>query len=334
MDNLKSPRHRLAFAALACAAWLPAATHAAADVTNATSYPQKPIRLIVPFPAGGGSDTIARLLGRELSAMWGQPVVVENKPGASGTIGAGAVAKSAPDGYTLLLGATPLVQLQTVFKSLPYDTFRDFAPLARMALSSDVFATPASTSIGSVRELLAKAKADPGKYSYGSYGNGTSAHMHGELLRMQSGVDLTHVAYKGGAPLVQDLMGGQVTSAFVDVSGYRPALASGKVRPLAVTGERRLQVLPDVPTFTELGYRDFEPNGWYGLFVPAATPKAVREKLSAGVLQALGRPELVKAIREQGLEPDTLGPDAFAKVMRRDAEIWNRIATSAKITMD
>ncbi|WP_454764361.1 tripartite tricarboxylate transporter substrate-binding protein [Cupriavidus campinensis] len=238
------------------------------------------------------------------------------------------------NGNTLLLGATPLVQLQTVFKSLPYDTFRDFAPLARIALSSDVFATPASAQIGSVRELLAKAKAEAGKYSYGSYGNGTSAHMHGELLRMQAHVDLTHVAYKGGAPLVQDLMGGQVTSGFVDASGYRPAMGAAKVRPLAVTGERRLRGLPDVPTFTELGYRDFEPNGWYGLFVPAATPKAIRDKLSVAVLAALAKPDLEKAIREQGLESGTLGPEAFATVMRRDAEIWARIATTAKITAD
>jgi len=335
MHDPSTPRRRVALAAVAVAIAAGGLLPVAAGAGDAAAaYPQKPLRLVVPFPAGGGSDIIARLLGRELSTMWGQPVVVENKPGASGTIGAGAVAKAAPDGYTLLLGATPLVQLQTVFKSLPYDTFRDFAPLARIALSSDVFATPASAQIGSVRELLAKAKAEAGKYSYGSYGNGTSAHMHGELLRMQAHVDLTHVAYKGGAPLVQDLMSGQVTSGFVDASGYHPAMGSAKVRPLAVTGERRLRGLPDVPTFTELGYRDFEPNGWYGLFVPAATPKAIRDKLSVAVLAALAKPDLEKAIREQGLESGTLGPEAFATVLRRDAEIWARIATAAKITAD
>lgn len=277
---------------------------------------------------------MARLLGRELTAVWGQPVVVENKAGASGIIGAGTVAKAAPDGYTLLLGATPLVQLQAVYKSMPYDTFRDFAPLARVALSADFFAVPASARVSGVSELLAIAKATPGKVSYGSYGNGTSSHMHGELLRMQANVDLTHVAYKGGTPLLQDLLGGQVASAFVDVASGRAALKSPKIRILAVTGERRLTLLPDVPTFTELGFRDFEPNGWYGLFVPAATPKAVKDKLSTAVLAILSKPALEAAIREQGLEPGTLEPEAFVKLMRRDAEIWGRIATSVRITLD
>lgn len=209
-------------------------------------------------------------------------MVVENKPGASGTIGTATAAKAAPDGYTLLLGATPLVQLQGVYKSLPYDTFRDLAPLARLALSSDIFAAPVSARVGSVSELLSAAKAAPGKISYGSYGNGTSAHMHGELLRMQAKVDLTHVAYKGGAPLLQDVLGGQVSSGFVDVAGGKSALSSPKIKVLAVTGERWLALLPDVPTFTELGYRDFEPNGWYGLFAPAATQGSQRQAFLSG----------------------------------------------------
>ncbi|WP_439670653.1 Extra-cytoplasmic solute receptor [Cupriavidus necator] len=330
MPIITVPRRRAALAALACIAALPAWSHAADD----SAYPQKPIRLVVPFPAGGGSDTVARLLGRELTAMWGQTVVVENRPGASGAIGTGAVAKAVPDGYTLLLGATPLVQLQGVYKSLPYDTFRDFAPLARLALSSDVFAAPVSTRVASVSELLSAARATPGKISYGSYGNGTSSHMHGELLRMQGDVDLTHVAYKGGTPLIQDLLGGQVSSGFVDVASGKAALNSPKIKVLAVTGARRLALLPEVPTFTELGYRDFEPNGWYGLFVPAATPKAVTDKLSAAVLAILAKPAMQTAIREQGLEPGTLEPEAFLKLMRRDAEIWGRIAANARITLD
>lgn len=330
MPVITSTRRRAAIATLACIAALPALCYA----SEASTYPQKPVRLVVPFPAGGGSDTVARLLGRELTTMWGQPVVVENKPGASGMIGTGAVTKAAPDGYTLLLGATPLVQLQGVYKALPYDTFRDFSPLARMALSSDVFAVAASARVASVSELLAAAKASPGKVSYGSYGNGTSAHMHGELLRMQAKVDITHVAYKGGTPLLQDLLGGQVASGFVDVGSSRAALNSPKIKVLAVTGERRLPLLPDVPTFTELGYRDFEPNGWYGLFVPAATPKPIKDKLSTAVLEILARPAMQAAIREQGLEPGTLEPEAFLKLMRRDAEIWGRIAANARITLD
>ncbi|SPA34268.1 Extra-cytoplasmic solute receptor [Cupriavidus taiwanensis] len=330
MAVITSPRRRAALLAIACFAALPGLSHA----LDGFAYPQKPIRLVVPFPAGGGSDTLARLLGRELTAMWGKPVVVENKPGASGTIGTGVVAKAAPDGYTLLLGATPLVQLQGVYKSLPYDTFRDLAPLARLALSSDVFVAPVSSGVGSVGELVAEARARPGKFSYGSYGNGTSSHMHGELLRMQAKVDLTHVAYKGGSPLAQDLLGGQVSSGFVDVASSKAALSSPKIRVLAVTGERRLQLLPDAPTFTELGYRDYEPNGWYGLFVPAATPKPVRDKLATAVLTILARPAMQTAIRELGLEPGTLEPEAFLKLMRRDAEIWGRIASEARITLD
>jgi tripartite-type tricarboxylate transporter receptor subunit TctC len=330
MSVIISQRRRAALAVIACLIAQPILCYAA----EGSTYPQKPIRLIVPFSAGGGSDTVARLLGRELTAMWGQPVVVENKPGASGTIGAGAVANTAPDGYTLLLGATPLVQLQSVYKSLPYDTFRDFAPLARLALSSDVFVAPVATGVGSVSELLSTAKTTPGKISYGSYGNGTSAHMHGELLRMQANVDLIHVAYKGGMPLIQDLLGGQVSSGFVDIASGKAALDSPKIKVLAVTGERRLALLPDVPTFTELGYGDFEPNGWYGLFVPAATPKPVKDKLSAAVLAIVAKPEMQTAIRGQGLEPGALEPEAFLKLMQRDAEIWGRIAADAGIALD
>ncbi|WP_050982987.1 Bug family tripartite tricarboxylate transporter substrate binding protein [Cupriavidus basilensis] len=316
--------------ALAAALLVPQASRA----DEAASYPQKPIRMIVPFPAGGGSDTVARLIGHQLTAIWGQPVVVENKPGASGTLGFTAAAKAGRDGYTLLLGATPLVQLQSVYKSLPYDTFRDFSPVARVALSADVFAVPATTGINSARAFIAAARANPGKLSYGSYGNGTSSHMHGELLRMQGGVDLTHVAYKGGMPAMQDLLGGQVSSAFVDVASSRSSLVSPKIKVLAVTGERRLQLLPDVPTFTELGFRDFEPNGWYGLFVPAGTPKAVVEKLTSAVMSILSKPETLEIIRGQGLEPGALAPDEFGRLMRRDAQIWSRIASSARITLD
>ncbi len=321
----------LALTFAAGSVFLATASQAGEPIAN---YPDKPVRLVVPFPAGGGSDILGRLLAQRLSDELGQPVIVENKPGASGMLGADAVAKAKPDGYTLLLGATPLVQLQTVYKKLPYDTEKDLAPIARIALSSDIFGVPSTSGINSVQQFIEQAKAEPGKFSYGTYGNGTSAHMHGELLAAQSATDLVHVPYKGTAPLMQDILGGQVGSAFAEITGARAHLASPRIKILAVTGETRLRALPDVPTFTELGYRDYEPNGWYGLLAPMGTPAPILDGLEAKVMAILGSPEISQKISDLGLEPGPLAAAAFGQVMKRDTAIWGRIASEAQISLD
>ena len=324
------PRSRRRLCLLAASVLLMTAPAWSAE--GAPDYPQRAIRFVVPFPAGGGSDTLARVLGQKLSAALGQPVIVENKPGASGILGTDAAIRSKADGYTILLGATPLVQLQATTRSLPYDTFRDLIPLARIAMSSDVFVVPAASGITSVKAFIESARTQA--RSYGSYGNGTSSHMHGELLRMQTGSTLTHVPFKGSGPLVQDFLGGHIDSAFPEIASIRPHLTSPRLTALAVTGERRVQLLPNVPTLTELGYRDFEPNGWYGAFVATGTPKPIAERLSALFLEILEAPEMIARVRELGLEPATLAPAEFLRIMHRDEQIWSRIARAASITAD
>lgn len=314
---------------VAIALLTPAGTRAASD--PAGDYPQRAVRLVVPFSAGGGSDTVARLVARKLSEAWGQPVVVENKPGASGILGTELALRAKPDGYTILMGATPLVQLQATARSLPYDTFQDLVPIARIALSSDVLAVPAALGIDSAKTFIESAK-ERGGYSYGSYGNGTSSHMHGELLRMQTGITFTHVAYKGSGPMVQDLLAGHLDAAFAEIVSIRGHLDSPRISVLAVTGERRLQALPDTPTFTELGYSDFEPNGWYALFMRSGTPEAIVRKVSAQTLEILDSAEMLAHLRQIGLEPAALPPAEFEQIMHRDAEIWRRIAKSANTT--
>jgi tripartite-type tricarboxylate transporter receptor subunit TctC len=330
--NVPSRLRRSLTSMIAWGAVLATPSLQAAD--DLSDYPSKPIRLIVPFAAGGGSDTLARVLGQKLSSVLGQTVVVENKPGASGILGTEAVVRSKPDGYTILLGATPLVQLQATTSRLPYETFRDLVPLARIGLSSDVFVVPSSSGITSVKGFIDSARSSATGRSYGTYGNGTSSHMHGELLRLQTGATLTHVPFKGSGPMVQDFLGGHLDSAFPEIASIRPHLSSPKLTALAVTGERRILALPNVPTFTELGYRDFEPNGWYGVFAPSGTPRAVLDRLSAKLLEVLEAPDMAARVRELGLEPATLAPAAFLDIMRRDADIWSRVAKSANITME
>jgi tripartite-type tricarboxylate transporter receptor subunit TctC len=300
----------------------------------AADYPRKPIRLIVPYPAGGGSDVVGRLIGAKLSGSLGQPVIVENKPGASGTIGANFAAKAPPDGLTILLGATPLVQVQAFYKDLPYDTFRDLLPVARVALSADVFAVPASLGVSTLDQFVARIAAEPGKHNYGSYGNATSSHMHGELLKLQKKLDLVHVPYKGGAPLVQDFLGMRLTSMFSEVVTMQPHLANPRIRVLAVSGEKRMKMLPNVPTFTELGYKDFEPNGWYGVLVPAGTPQAVVNRLSREMQRIMEMPDVLTRIEELGLQPAPGNAEDLGEWMRRDAAIWSRVARQANIVLE
>lgn len=296
------------------------------------SYPSKPIRLVVPYPAGGGTDTVGRMIGQRLAEAWGQPVVVDNKPGASGMLGNDTVAKAAPDGYTVLLAITALIQSPSLYKRMPYDVNKDFTPVSLIAKSSDLFVVPNRVPASTLREFIALAKA--GKLSYGSYGNGTSSHLHGELLRQQTGVELTHIPYKGAAPLLNDLLGGQVDSAFVDVTSAYPYLTSGKFKILGITGTQRYKAIPNVPTFAEQGLPGFEPSGWFALFLPANAPKDVTSRMATEVARIVKQPEISQKLAGMGLQPVGSAPQELAAVVSGDMPKWAKIVQDAHIQLD
>lgn len=297
------------------------------------SYPGKPIRLIVPYPAGGGTDTIARLIGTQLTQRWGQSVVVENKPGASGILGNDIVAKAPGDGYTVLLGITTVVQIPSLYKKVPYK-LADLAPVSQIARSADVIFTPRSTGIKTIQELVARAKAQPGTLSAASYGNATSSHLHIEQFNMKAGTDLMHVPYQGSGPEMAAVLGEQVTAAFVDATAAYPQLRSDKLRVLAVTGSQRHPALPDTPTLGEVGYPGFEANGWFGVFLPASTPQAIVDKLGREVASIVHTPDMNRRLSEMGLIPVGSLPQEFKPVLERDAAHWKSIVDAAQISLD
>ena len=296
-----------------------------------TAYPSQPIKFIVPYPAGGTTDVLARMVAQKMQESWQQTVVVENKPGAGGTIGNNLVAKATADGYTVLFGIVALVQQMTLMK-LPYDPLKDFAPISRVAVTPAVFAASTSLPVNNLAELIKLVKANPGKYSFGTYGPGTSAHLQGELLNLQTGMDLLHIPYQGAAPLVTAMLGGQLSTAFMDAGSSRQHIPKFKV--LGVTGSERLSWLPNVPTFKEQGLNSFEPMGWLGLLLPAATPKPVVDKFSAETQRILKLPDVREKIEAMGLIPGGETSDSFAKVMKSDADIYARIIRDAKITLN
>jgi tripartite-type tricarboxylate transporter receptor subunit TctC len=303
----------------------------AAPALAQTAYPSQPLKLIVPYPAGGATDTLARTIGQKLQEAWNQPALVENRPGAGGTIGNGFVAKAPADGHTMLIAITALIQQQSLMEKLPYDPLKDFAPVTMIARSPSMLAVPLDSPAKNLKEFIAMVKASPGKHNFGSYGAGTSSHIQGALLNMQAGIDLVHVPFQGAAPLVTNLVGGQLASAFIDSASARPHLKS--MRPLAVTGTQRMPGLPDVPTFAELGYHSFDPYGWFGVFLPAATPAPVVHKLSDEIDRILRLPEVTAKIEALGLQVGGGKPEEFQKVVRTDAAIYARIIKDANIRL-
>jgi tripartite-type tricarboxylate transporter receptor subunit TctC len=294
-------------------------------------YPSQAIKLVVPYPAGGATDTLARTIAQKMQEAWSQPVVVENKPGASGTIGNHFVAKAPADGYTLLVAITALIQQPPLMDKLPYDPMKDLAPVSMIARSPSMLAVPLDSPAKNLKDFVALVKASPGKYAFGSYGAGTSSHIQGSLLNLQAGIDLTHVPFQGAAPLVVNLVGGQLASAFIDSASARPHLKS--IRPLAVTGTQRMPGLPDVPTFQELGYKSFEPYGWFGVLAPAGTPTPVVQKLSDEVNRILKLADVVAKIEALGLWTAGNKPAEFAKIMNDDYAIYARIIKDANIRL-
>jgi tripartite-type tricarboxylate transporter receptor subunit TctC len=300
-------------------------------VVQAQDYPAKPIRIIVPFQPGGGSDTLARLLAEKLHAKWGQPVVVENRAGAGGNLGAELVAKAAPDGYTLLISSPgPVVINKSLYGKLPHDP-DTLVPVSVIATNYGVLVVHPKTGAKNVQQLIANAKANPDRLNYASAGSGTTPHLATELLKSMAGIQLVHVPYKGGGPAFAGLLGGQVDMMFVDIFTALPHIRAGKLQALALGGGKRNALLPDVPTMSEV-IPGFDYMVWQGMVAPAGTPSAVADKLSAAIAEAVRRPEVIKQLMDVGLEPVGGTPSELAQVMRQDRERWGAVvrATGAK----
>ena len=302
-----------------------------APVMAQTAFPSQPIKVIVPYPAGGATDALARMMAQKLGEAWNVSVLVENKPGAGGTIGNNVVAKAAPDGYTILMAITAIIQ-QPPLMALPYDPLKDFTPLVQVAKSPSMFVVPPSSPANNLKDFIALVKANPGKYNYGTYGAGTSSHIQGSLLNLQGKLDMVHVPFQGAAPLVNNMVGGQLTSAFIDSASARAHLKSFK--PLAVTGTQRMAALPDVPTFKELGFHSYEPLGWFGMLLPANTPAAIVAKYSDEANRILRMPDVVARIEGFGLGVGGGKPEEFAQVMKSDAQVYANIIKEAGIKLN
>ena len=308
---------------------------AAALAGAQTAWPTRPISLVVPFPAGGTTDVLARALAEKLSQSLGQPVVVESKPGAGATLGADYVAKARPDGYTLLMGAVHHTIATSVYKKLPYDFQKDLAPITLVAMVPNVLVVNAAlTPAKNVAELVALAKAAPEKPAYGSNGNGTAQHLIGTQFQASTGTTLLHVPYKGSGPLTTDLLGGQVAMSFDTITPVLQHIKGGKLRPLAVTTAKRSSVLPDVPTLQEAGLKNFDIGTWFGVLAPAATPKDVVARLSAEMAKIVASPDFAQRMEAIGAEPIGGTPDQMAKRIDDETVKFAKLVKDGKVAID
>jgi tripartite-type tricarboxylate transporter receptor subunit TctC len=301
---------------------------------SAQPFPSKPIRVIVPFPPGGGTDVVARTAAPKMSEVLGQPIVVENRAGAGGNIGTDFVAKSAADGYTLLVASASTAINTTLVKNLSWDFTRDFAPVVLLVVNQHLLAAHPSVPASSVKELVALAKAKPGQVTYASYGNGSSAHLTAELFKMIAGVDLLHVPYKGAAPAVNDLLGGQVNIIFADVAAMLSHVKAGKLKALGIASSSRFGGLPDVPTVSEAGVPGFEAGGFLGLVAPAATPAAVISALNAAANQSLATPEIRERFVALASPPMGGTPEQFGQRIGVEIDKWAKMIRAANIKAD
>jgi len=301
----------------------------------AQAYPTKPIRLVVPFPPGGSLDVVARAIGQKLTEAWGQPVVIDNRPGAGGNIGADLVAKSAPDGYTILEGAlsTHAVNV-SLYSKMPYDPVRDFAPITLVAITPNVLVLNPSFPANSVPELIAYAKAHPGGLSFGSGSNGSAGHLAGELFKTAAGVDMVHIPYKGGAPALQALLAGDTQLMFDNLANSTPQLKAGKLKALAVTTAKRSALAPELPTLAETGLPGFDIYTWWGFMAPAGTPKEIIAKWNGEVTRILATPEMKAFFAQQGAEPAPTTPEQFAALIRSEIPKYAKIVKDSGAKVD
>jgi len=306
----------------------------AAGPVLADTWPSKPVTLVVPFPAGGTTDVLARALAEKLTLSLGQPVIVESKPGAGATLGADHVAKSRADGHTLLVGAVHHTIASSVYKKLPYDFQKDFAPITTIALVPNVLVVNANTPARNVAELVALLKAKPGEANYGSNGNGTAQHLIGTQFENMTGTSFGHIPYKGSGPLTTDLLGGQITMSFDTVTPVLPHIKAGKLRALAVTTGRRSAALPDVPTLDEAGLKGFNIGTWFGVLAPAATPKDVLARLNTEMVKVIQSADFRKRMEEIGAEPIGNSAELMAQQIKAETEKFAKLVKDAKVVIE
>lgn len=301
---------------------------------QAQTWPSKPISLVVPFPPGGTTDVLARALGEKLSPVLGQTVIVENKPGAGATIGADYVAKAKPDGHTLLVGSVHHTIATSVYPKLPYSFQKDLAPITTIAMVPNVLVVNANTPVKNVTELRALLKAKPDGATYGSNGNGTAQHLIGTQFENLTGINLTHIPYKGSGPMATDLLGGQIGMSFDTITPVLPYIKAGKLRALAVTIETRSAALPDVPTLAEAGLKDFNIGTWFGVLAPASTPKDVLTRLNVEMVKIIQSPDFVKRMNEIGAQPIGNRSEEMARQIKEETDKFAALVKSAKVVIE
>jgi tripartite-type tricarboxylate transporter receptor subunit TctC len=301
----------------------------------AQAWPSKPIHLIVPFPAGGTADILARLLSEKLAQALGQSVVVENRAGAAGSVGANAAARSAPDGYTLFMGTTGTQAINPAVKAkVGYDPLKDFAPISNFAASPFVLVVHPAQPARTLDEIVAAAKAQPGKLTYASFGTGSSAHLTGEMFRVSAGIDIVHVPYQGAPPALTDLIGGHVNMMFTLLPSVLQHIRSGSLRPVALAADQRDPALPDVRTFGEAGMPGFVSDSWYGILAPAGTPDPVVARLNTEIQRVLALPDVKARLATEGAVPMGNSPEQFEAQIRRDLTRWTGVARDAKVSLE
>jgi tripartite-type tricarboxylate transporter receptor subunit TctC len=323
--NVSSMAKHLAYAVLL----------AAGGAAHGDDFPAKPARIVVPIGPGSSMDIVGRVLAQKLNEGWGQPVIVDNRAGAGGTIGADLVAKAVPDGYTVLFASSSFAISRAVFRKLPYDALRDFEPVTQISSRNNVLVVNVSSPVNSVRELVALAQAKPGRLSFGSGGgNGSSDHLAGELFKLLAHADIVHVPYKSGPQAQNDLIGGQITLYLGGIPVQLPMIKAGKVKALGTSGLKRSPALPDVPTIAEAGVPGYEVDVWYGLFAPRGTPKSVVTKISSAATRIMKSPELRERWSALGIEPAGTTPAEFRALFNTEIEKWAKVVKAARISME
>ncbi len=305
------------------------------SIVSAQAWPTKPVKIVLGFPPGGATDILSRDFAAKLGEELKQQVIIENKPGAGGTIGADLVAKAAPDGYTLTIGTSSNHAIAvSLYKKLPYDPIKDFAPITMLAVSQNVVVINPALPANNIKELVAYAKANPGKLNFGSSGNGTISHLTGEMFNTLNGTQITHIPYKGSAFVFPDLLSGQISVMYDSTISIGSLIKSGKVKALAVTGATRSKLMPELPTVAESGYRDFESTNWFGFFAPVATPKDILLKLNAAAVKVLAAPDLQARFALQGAEVVANNPDEAMAMVKADIVKWAEVAKKSGAKID
>ena len=306
----------------------------ALPAARADAFPSRTVKLVVPWPPGGGTDIYARVIGQELGTRWGQAVVVENRPGAAGNIGAGQVASAAPDGYTLMLATITLASNPSLYKDLPFDTRKSFAPVTEVAGVPHILVVRKDFPANTVQQLVALAKARPHELNYASAGSGSPFHLAAELFKQLAHVDITHVPYKGGAPAITDVLGGQVQMTFANFSAVLPHVRSGALKPLGITTAKRSAILPDVPTIAESGVPGYEFTSWFGFFFPAGVPAPILDQVSRDIVGVLRTPSIKERLTADGADVVGNSPQEFAKFVDSELEKWAAVVKSSGLKVE